>query len=1845
MATAGNITAVLTLNATQFKTGLDSALSAVANFKKDSASVSNTILSLEKNLASATSVINRFNVDASKLKQFSTYAKGINDLANGLVKLSKESVTSSQGMKTISNILNQFNSNLVKTEVQLNLTNTQIRELNNSANGTKSSVKSMGTSFESVRESLLKLGQGALAFNRIDSQSNAVKESMAMMKRESDLAFESLLKIGQGVLAFNRIDTGIKQVNTSLDSAISKINSYRNAFYGLNSTLSSSGSALNSFSNANSLASQRQAYVSSAVNSTNNNLRTQTSTIQSLTPNIGQMTSQYNNLSVASTSTANSTNTLSTSQTQLGKSSQSASAGMNRASSSAKGLRNSMITLKNAVSLVGSMIAYNFLHRMGQAVNETINAKSEMEGYFKMLGFGRSQVNSFNSALDKTVAQFQRVNKYSLGETISSIGVEFNLTTKEMEKAMKVTSMITSEYLRAGRNANEASLAVKDVLQGQFQRLSRETGVKGEQLKEAGWSGDTNDVMGLMKALEKVGKDRNWDVFASKANSLNDIVTILQNRFGEWSADMVNKVQPAIVSAFNTLMSVGSHFGAVFSKITDWLGQEGWGQTAVQIAGVTTALGVGYGALVSYRTGANLVQIAQMGLKDSIIATIFGLEAQTVADNDAYKALVMRATGLDATTVKEIGRTKALMSAVIGLDMATVKEYGFKNALLSSLSGVKASEIATKGLSVSLRGLATSFALPMAVIIPFGVALGGLAMDIMNTTSKMDKFYKVLENGDEIVNNAKDAVSSLKGRLKELQTTQSKYAEGSQEYINTGKAIEQVNKDIALATDKVGEAEEAVNMARRAEENYNAAKLEKRLDMERQINSALVDVGVSTETARQLSSDYLRDAINGSAKLYETLQKVNLQYQKTATAVAMHTQALKDAGYTDEEIELKIKPLIESGVAIADAKEELGQSRSISEYVDKWLWLQVQEIQHTITETSLKMDEAFKATGGDFAKALGSGLQNLVWGAINGLGDLPVGQWVQNWFNENMPELKGAGKKWFLDILMSPFASLFHLDEIGKISEKILEGFNHIKDEFLKAWGDILSFDWLPTGEDAGNGLQKIDTSWLFDLIFSNIDIDGISEYFNTHLIQPISEWWTNFTTDPLSFLGIDSSAFGMGQLLNTLLGAGEDMVSNVWTWFNNSFVLPLQQVWTEFSSNPLAYLGGLVIDFATFLNGIFGTDVFTSVTLWVYNSIITPFGSALYNGIMSIPIVGDILSLFGLVTDEGTGANRKGQDLGKWIGNGITTAIGQIPIVGDILRMLGLIPQTNGDAHSKGHGVGENIKDGEKQGHTGMADNVVAEMGRVVNAVAQKAGEAFQAAYDVGAKIVEGIKSAMHINSPGILATDIIPTEFGVNIPNAITSNADMAYSSAQYYGQQMVDGVSSVSTTGVGLGNMVGEYESDAQTIAMSSQLMGTETTLAFNNMQMAVNSTTNSMVGNVNSSYTSMQQKQTTSLNSMKQNNLQAYNDMYLKSNQSLLQMRTSTENVTNQMVHAWSHMKNQIVATANRLKAESTSHFNQLSNTIGSFYRKIQNPSSWGSAGGGSRMNVRGARHPSAGKNFTNSIKTRTSTGHYAGGYSPYETKNKTMSLRQLKSMICPNGSCDLFDGYDLSQKVNVNDFLSKIEGEHGFGSWSNWDRTHYNYIKNKSDQWSMKSPTINLKGGIPTNANYKVGDFENGTPKISFGSFESMAESIFRAIPYKFYFDSSWKGSWLGALQAGACNCWDGANALIAFANTCGFGGHIAHGSWNGVPHVWAVINGRKMDTTGMQQRGTWTPSASAGGLPSKRYAGGDTGKTVNVTVDMSNSTIYGVEDLDERIEQGVKKGMQQEFNDSFAVTL
>ena len=67
-----------------------------------------------------------------------------------------------------------------------------------------------------------------------------------------------------------------------------------------------------------------------------------------------------------------------------------------------------------------------------------------------------------------------------------------------------------------------------------------------------------------------------------------------------------------------------------------------------------------------------------------------------------------------------------------------------------------------------------------------------------------------------------------------------------------------------------------------------------------------------------------------------------------------------------------------------------------------------------------------------------------------------------------------------------------------------------------------------------------------------------------------------------------------------------------------------------------------------------------------------------------------------------------------------------------------------------------------------------------------------------------------------------------------------------------------------------------------------------------------------------------------------------------------------------------------------------------------------------------------------------------------------------------------------------------------------------------------------------------------------------------------------------------------------------------------------------------------QQRGTWTPSASAGGLSSRRYAGGES-KTYNISINID--TIYGEDDFENKMRESAQRVMREEFNDPYTIPI
>jgi hypothetical protein len=76
-----------------------------------------------------------------------------------------------------------------------------------------------------------------------------------------------------------------------------------------------------------------------------------------------------------------------------------------------------------------------------------------------------------------------------------------------------------------------------------------------------------------------------------------------------------------------------------------------------------------------------------------------------------------------------------------------------------------------------------------------------------------------------------------------------------------------------------------------------------------------------------------------------------------------------------------------------------------------------------------------------------------------------------------------------------------------------------------------------------------------------------------------------------------------------------------------------------------------------------------------------------------------------------------------------------------------------------------------------------------------------------------------------------------------------------------------------------------------------------------------------------------------------------------------------------------------------------------------------------------------------------------------------------------------------------------------------------------------------------------------------------------------------------------------------------------------------------------MDTTAWQQRGSWSAGSpnvrSSNSVPTQNNG---EQKVVNITVQF-NEPVYGVDDLDSRIKDGVKEGLREEFNDPFTVKI
>lgn len=614
--------------------------------------------------------------------------------------------------------------------------------------------------------------------------------------------------------------------------------------------------------------------------------------------NLGMLKSaqeELGRLDAKAQSSSKSLNNLNKSASNLGK-------GLNNAGCNARQLNTNMgllhgtsSKLSRTLGMFTSIYTWGFIMNLGESISNTVQAKSEMDAYVQSLNWGRGEVNYFNNALEKTIKHFQKMNKFNLGETALSLGVEFELGAKELEDAMPVLAMIQSEYIRAGRSEEEATLAVKDIMQGEFLRLSRETGVGKGELTAAGWSGDTKDIESLLEALKKVGESRHWDMFATKATSLSDVLTIAQNRLTEFATEIISMVTPAITSGFNAIIDA-------IDGVTGWFDSlPNWAKNFLSLGSAISVAGVSLAAFIKKRTGIRLLEISHYGLKNSIVSAITGIKAECVAANGLKASLLSMITGLDGNIIKQKGFLTAILMSKRGFEAAELSGLSFMQKLSLLSTNLKVAQVEGNGFAKSLKNIVTSSKFLKGVglsaaLIGVSVAFAMVQDACAKAKKAVDGFYDVVDMGDQYIEDWTKKVDNYKNSISTLESDYESLKAQGKDTTEVENNLARARANLTVATDNLNNVQKAYNKAKQYKADYDKRMTDAQLDQQRRMIGIYEKLGLTHTEATEKSNDYMANVTAGIKYMEEGLRKYNSVLESGSKHISEHMQYLQEAG-------------------------------------------------------------------------------------------------------------------------------------------------------------------------------------------------------------------------------------------------------------------------------------------------------------------------------------------------------------------------------------------------------------------------------------------------------------------------------------------------------------------------------------------------------------------------------------------------------------------------------------------------------------------------------------------------------------------------------------------------------------------------------------------------------------------------------------------------------------------------------------------------------------------------------------------------------------------------------------
>lgn len=1487
-------------------------------------------------------------------------------------------------------------------------------------------------------------------------------------------------------------------------------------------------------------------------------------------------------------------------------------------------------TLKTTGSIIFGMYAYQFVDALGQSAGATIKAKSEMESYYKALNMGSIQQRQFSNMLDRTLKLYPKMNKYQLGETLSSLGVEFDLNLQQMEKIGKVAPMIINEYLRAGRSTEEAILAIKDISQGEFLRLSRETGVGKEEIKDAGWSGDLKDIEGLYEALEKVGKSRNWDQIAQKASSLNDVMLISENRFGEFATDLVSRITPSVVGSFNAMIDA-----------MNWL-QSSWdslgagGQLVAMLTGgllgIGTAVNKLYGIMSNFITlrAANMMGInaeiaAEEGLARAYAETMFAAEMEakakefnitstfeeTVATQQAAAAkseaalaeenYLMQKTASILKGNEEISITEAISMAESELIAAREAEAAaMEHQLAIREALIEAGLIEEDTVTVTDAEIsANTFARELNVdaITAQKLALEAEAM-AMETGISIEEARVAVLNKEKIANMGVGKTIATKILKLNAETV-----------ANNGLRVALASKLKLLDVEKAAEIASAVATGEKTAADYLgadgliaksvAAKIAAGAEEEEAVAAALAEAATLTLAA---TIGILVGVVAALALVVAPLiidfNNMSASFEKVANTLADGTEKIDDLKASQEGYKNTIEELSGKTNLNAQETDRLNEAREGLSYTTSALkaaeeeYAYAQKVQRTYTKYTTKVEgeryENLKKINEELNKASGTkGVQytDNTYGMGTAAKESYKALQVMNYLEEHRvtnskeleKSLKAQGKSQEeINAYVKDYNTTLSDAEIAlaKIADPNLSGWDKLGAYWDKFWADT-KMDWLNFWS---GGMDNQD---IFTDDFNNFlkwVNDGIAEAGKAwdDFWQPVTDFFNGLSVDedwnPFSWitdgLGDFSGLIDIAQMLSYDETSVWQICDALWLAIDN------------YLTNHVPMYG--------WLKGLLpnedaqehGQEAGSNVVSGVQTGI-APIDAVINSGLGG---VNGLLSQFGIqwgnTSKTSGGKIKSGTKSGS---NGTDAAVSS-----NLNPIQGLLNQFGIKWGSSANAGGGKIKTGVQTGSKGASGPVKNEVSDITKSLNGASGTWWSAAFNSAKGIVGAIAAGLNRHSPGDAAKTI--EQEMIDSAMFINERAPDLYNAAYATGGEIIRGFQSVNLDNT-LNSAFNNMAANSNNVVGMNQATLTDTTSTYNSLGSLVNTTFTginndiaaSEVG-VTSSLNQMNANVKGNFDSMRLNTETTMKDTATSNQKNMNLMASSTLSTTRNMVSAWNSMRTNIVSAANYIRTQSYNKFQSLHKSIASFYNQL-------------------------------------ASAKFSAGALPAGSSSLSRGRRLRIGRLSGN------TGGRIRTKEPV------------YGTKGSFKEAHYNRIMNTAYPWKIGDPWFL---GIQIPMNNHVRDFKNGgnNVRVNSGNFEEILRMVLTArgfanpSTYEYYANS--KRSNQQVWDQVRCNCYDGAEMIVEIGQMLGLSGHLVHGSWKGEGHMGAVVGGKLYDMTQFQKRGVFRGTSGVsfgtsgrGGAGSNNYNNKTT--NLNVNVDLSNARIYGIDDLDNHIKRATEE--------------